>query len=70
VGGGYVRWNFFTDATVEVGGEVWGQGRAGGQALIFRSRRPDYPAARARSASNKPSTSSDPWIGVHRATAQ
>ena len=23
VGGGYVRWNFFTDATVEVGGEVW-----------------------------------------------
>lgn len=23
VGGGYVRWNFFTDATVEVGEEVW-----------------------------------------------
>lgn len=23
VGGGYVRWNFFTDATVEAGGEVW-----------------------------------------------
>lgn len=23
VGGGYVRWNFFTDATVEVGGDVW-----------------------------------------------
>lgn len=23
VGGGYVRWNFFTDATVVVGGEVW-----------------------------------------------
>lgn len=23
VGGGYVRWNFFTDATVSVGGEVW-----------------------------------------------
>ncbi|MDE2980119.1 MAG: aminopeptidase [Gemmatimonadota bacterium] len=23
VGGGYVRWNFFTDATVMVGGEVW-----------------------------------------------
>jgi len=23
VRGGYVRWNFFTDATVEVGGEVW-----------------------------------------------
>lgn len=23
VGGGYVRWNFFTDATVEVGGKVW-----------------------------------------------
>jgi len=23
VAGGYVRWNFFTDATVEVGGEVW-----------------------------------------------
>ena len=23
VGGGYVRWNFFTDATVTVGGEVW-----------------------------------------------
>ena len=23
VGGGYVRWNFFTDATVAVGGEVW-----------------------------------------------
>jgi len=25
VGGGYVRWNFFTDATVAVGGEVWVQ---------------------------------------------
>ena len=23
VGGGYVRWNFFTDATVTVGGEIW-----------------------------------------------
>ena len=23
VGGGYVRWNFFADATVSVGGEVW-----------------------------------------------
>jgi hypothetical protein len=23
VGGGYVRWNFFTDATVTIGGEVW-----------------------------------------------
>ena len=23
VGGGYVRWNFFADATVTVGGEVW-----------------------------------------------
>ena len=23
VGGGYVRWNFFVDATVTVGGEVW-----------------------------------------------
>jgi len=23
VKGGYVRWNFFTDATVEVGGRVW-----------------------------------------------
>ena len=23
VGGGYVRWNFFTDATVSVGGETW-----------------------------------------------
>jgi hypothetical protein len=23
VGGGYVRWNFFVDATVEVNGEVW-----------------------------------------------
>lgn len=23
VGGGYVRWNFFTDATVEAGGDVW-----------------------------------------------
>jgi hypothetical protein len=23
VGGGYVRWNFFTDLTVTVGGEVW-----------------------------------------------
>ena len=23
VGGGYVRWNFFTDATVTVDGEVW-----------------------------------------------
>ncbi len=23
VGGGYVRWNFFVDATVEVGGEAW-----------------------------------------------
>ena len=26
VGGGYVRWNFFTDATVEVNGEVWVEG--------------------------------------------
>jgi len=26
VGGGYVRWNFFTDATVTVGGEVWVDG--------------------------------------------
>ena len=23
VGGGYVRWNFFTDATVTVGNDVW-----------------------------------------------
>ena len=23
VTGGYVRWNFFTDTTVTVGGEVW-----------------------------------------------
>jgi hypothetical protein len=23
VGGGYVRWNFFTDATVTVGGTTW-----------------------------------------------
>jgi hypothetical protein len=23
VGGGYVRWNFFTDTTVTVGDEVW-----------------------------------------------
>jgi hypothetical protein len=23
VGGGYVRWNFFIDATVEVDGDVW-----------------------------------------------
>ena len=26
VGGGYVRWNFFTDATVTVNGEVWVEG--------------------------------------------
>ena len=26
VGGGYVRWNFFPDATVTVGGEVWVEG--------------------------------------------
>ena len=26
VGGGYVRWNFFTDATVTVGQTVWVQG--------------------------------------------
>lgn len=26
VGGGYVRWNFFTDATVTVGGETWVEG--------------------------------------------
>ncbi len=26
VGGGYVRWNFFTDATVEVDGEAWVEG--------------------------------------------
>ena len=26
VGGGYVRWNFFTDATVTVDGEVWVDG--------------------------------------------
>ncbi|NIW25166.1 MAG: hypothetical protein GWN29_11690 [Gammaproteobacteria bacterium] len=23
VGGGYVRWNFFTDTTVTVDGEIW-----------------------------------------------
>ena len=23
VSGGYVRWNFFTDATVSVGGDMW-----------------------------------------------
>lgn len=23
VGGGYVRWNFFADATVTAGGEIW-----------------------------------------------
>jgi hypothetical protein len=28
VGGGYVRWNFFTDATVRVGGEPWVEGGA------------------------------------------
>ena len=26
VGGGYVRWNFFTDATVTVGGDLWVDG--------------------------------------------
>lgn len=26
VGGGYVRWNFFVDATVDVGGETWVDG--------------------------------------------
>ena len=26
VGGGYVRWNFFTDLTVAVNGEVWVKG--------------------------------------------
>ena len=26
VGGGYVRWNFFPDATVTVGGEIWVEG--------------------------------------------
>lgn len=26
IGGGYVRWNFFADATVTVGGEVWVEG--------------------------------------------
>ena len=26
VGGGYVRWNFFTDATVTVAGDVWVEG--------------------------------------------
>ena len=26
VGGGYVRWNFFTDATVAVGSDIWVQG--------------------------------------------
>ena len=26
VGGGYVRWNFFADATVTVGGEIWVEG--------------------------------------------
>ena len=26
VTGGYVRWNFFTDATVTVDGEVWVEG--------------------------------------------
>ena len=23
VGGGYVRWNFFVDATLQVGDEIW-----------------------------------------------
>ena len=35
VGGGYVRWNFFTDATVMVGSEVW----ASGGSLIKRISR-------------------------------
>jgi hypothetical protein len=26
VGGGYVRWNFFIDATVAVGSEIWVRG--------------------------------------------
>jgi hypothetical protein len=26
VGGGYVRWNFFVDATVTVDGEIWVEG--------------------------------------------
>ena len=26
IGGGYVRWNFFADATVTVGDEVWVEG--------------------------------------------
>jgi len=26
VGGGYVRWNFFTDATVTVGSDIWVRG--------------------------------------------
>ena len=26
VGGGYVRWNFFTDATVDVGSDTWVRG--------------------------------------------
>ena len=26
VGGGYVRWNFFTDATVTVGNDTWVEG--------------------------------------------
>ena len=26
VGGGYVRWNFFTDATVTLDGDVWVEG--------------------------------------------
>ena len=54
VGGEYVRWNFFTDATVTVGGEVWVEG---GEAA-------------ALSASNSRSSSCDSWLGVSFATSQ
>jgi hypothetical protein len=35
VGGGYVRWNFFTDATVRVGDEIWVEGWSGGEVDFF-----------------------------------
>ena len=46
VGGGYVRWNFFTDATVTVGGEVW----VDGGRLLSLPRRTAGPAPATRSS--------------------
>ncbi len=54
VGGGYVRWNFFTDATVTVGGEVWVEG---GRLPPSRPRTAGpAPATRGSASASRPAS--------------